>query len=156
MHIRPAKAGESAILTALVLRSKAHWGYDQHFMDACRAELTLTEVDLLRREFWVAEHDGAPVGVVEVTVDGTSGEIEKLFVDPAAMGLGVGRCLMEAALEKLREAGAISVTVASDPQAAPFYERMGFELVGTVPSGSIAGRSLPQLARPIATGADRP
>jgi hypothetical protein len=37
--IRPAQADEVEALTALALRSKAHWGYDDAFMEACRAEL---------------------------------------------------------------------------------------------------------------------
>ena len=33
---------EAAALSGLALRSKGYWGYDAAFLDACRAELTLT------------------------------------------------------------------------------------------------------------------
>ena len=31
--LRPARPGEAAALSDLALRSKAHWGYDQAFLD---------------------------------------------------------------------------------------------------------------------------
>ena len=39
MRLRLARAGEAAALTALCLRSKAHWGYDADFMAKARARL---------------------------------------------------------------------------------------------------------------------
>jgi hypothetical protein len=40
-QIRPARAGEADALTALALRSKAHWGYDAAFMEVVRPILTI-------------------------------------------------------------------------------------------------------------------
>jgi hypothetical protein len=41
--IRPARAGEAEALTALCVRSKAHWGYDAAFMRLCVPPLTMSE-----------------------------------------------------------------------------------------------------------------
>jgi len=41
--IRPARAGEAEALTALCVRSKAHWGYDAAFMRLCVPALTMSE-----------------------------------------------------------------------------------------------------------------
>jgi hypothetical protein len=41
-RIRPARPSEAHALTALVLRSKAHWGYDAGFMAQVRPVLTVT------------------------------------------------------------------------------------------------------------------
>jgi hypothetical protein len=46
MQIRPARGDEAAAITALGLRSKAHWGYDDDFMARCAAELRWDEDDL--------------------------------------------------------------------------------------------------------------
>lgn len=54
--IRPARDTELDALTALVLRSKAHWGYSDEFMRACAAELTVSPA-LLPHAF-VIEHAG--------------------------------------------------------------------------------------------------
>ena len=40
--LRAARPEEAAAISALALRSKAHWGYDEAFLAACRAELTWT------------------------------------------------------------------------------------------------------------------
>ncbi len=34
--IRAARPGEADALSALCLRSKAHWGYDDDFLERCR------------------------------------------------------------------------------------------------------------------------
>ena len=49
---------EARLLSELALRSKGHWGYDQAFLDACRAELTLAPEDLERQRITVAERNG--------------------------------------------------------------------------------------------------
>ena len=48
MIVRPARAGEAAALTALCVRSKAHWGYDATFMRLCQASLTVSDALLSR------------------------------------------------------------------------------------------------------------
>ena len=40
-RLRAARVEELDALSTLCLRSKAVWGYDKEFMNACRAELTL-------------------------------------------------------------------------------------------------------------------
>ena len=42
LALRPARPEEAPALTELCLRSKAVWGYDAAFMQACRRELTMT------------------------------------------------------------------------------------------------------------------
>ena len=46
VQIRPAKPGESRSLTALCVRSKAHWGYDVAFMKLSAATLNVNEDDI--------------------------------------------------------------------------------------------------------------
>ena len=47
--IRPARPEEAAALSDLALRAKAHWGYDNAFLKAYRAELTVTAVVMVDR-----------------------------------------------------------------------------------------------------------
>lgn len=41
MLIRRAQPEEAEALTALIMRSKAHWGYSQELLDGWRSALTL-------------------------------------------------------------------------------------------------------------------
>ena len=140
--LRGARADEVAALSALALRSKAHWGYSAEFLDAVRDELTLSDVTGVV----VADVDGgALAGFVRLTVDGDAGELEMLFVDPPFIGAGIGGRLLEHALAAARAGGARRLGLDADPDAEGFYARYGARVVGRSPSASIPGRMLPRM-----------
>jgi GNAT superfamily N-acetyltransferase len=133
------------MLTELCLRSKALWGYDNEFMQACRDELTLTASMMQSSCFKVAEIEGHVIGVAQVTVKGELAKLDKVFVEPTRLRSGAGKALFEWAANVARRAGALTMVVEADPNAAGFYRRMGAIDDGTAPSGSIPGRLLPKL-----------
>jgi GNAT superfamily N-acetyltransferase len=146
MRIRPARTDEAAALTELVLRSKAHWGYGAEFLEACRAELTIRPDDIRRRRVVVAEDtDSAVVGVASLEGSAPEGSLGLCFVEPAAIGRGVGRALYFHVTRAARELGFARLTIEADPNAEPFYRRLGARPVGRTASGSLAGRELPLL-----------
>jgi GNAT superfamily N-acetyltransferase len=145
LTLRTPGPDEAAALTELCLRSKAVWGYDEGFMEACRDELTVTPEMLNSSYLQVAESDGCVVGVAQVTLEINCAELSKLFVEPTRLRCGAGRQLLDWAAKTAREAGATDLIIGADPQAAEFYRRMGAIDAGTVPSGSIPGRRLPLL-----------
>ncbi|WP_327670375.1 MULTISPECIES: GNAT family N-acetyltransferase [unclassified Streptomyces] len=143
-RLRPARPDEAERLSALALRSKAHWGYDEAFMAACVDELTLHPSEVTRRRTTVAEDaDGRLLGLVTLEGAPPVGELGLMFVDPDAMGLGVGRLLFEHLRDTAREARFTRVSWAADPNAVPFYEAMDARHAGAIPSGSVLGRMLP-------------
>jgi GNAT superfamily N-acetyltransferase len=79
-----------------------------------------------RGRTWVAELDGAIVGFV--AADGQQRWLWALFVDPAHEGRGVARALLPAALAWLRDLGAASVGLTTEPgtRAEKFYRAAGF------------------------------
>ncbi|MCK8464648.1 GNAT family N-acetyltransferase [Aliiroseovarius sp. S1339] len=141
--IRPVRRADLAQMNAMILRAKAHWGYDAAFMEAVVDELTITPDDL--GPDLVIWHDRAPLGMAHVSVDGATAQLEDLFVDPSAMGQGIGAALFQWAAVRARTLGARVLRIDSDPFALPFYQHMGAIVVGEVPSGSIPGRMLPLL-----------
>ena len=145
LHLRPARIDEFAALTELCLRSKAVWGYDDVFMRACRAELTLAPRDLQTSRVQIAERGGILVAVAQISVAGREASLEKLFVEPAELRTGAGRALFDWATATARDQGARTLVIEADPDAAPFYRRMGARDDGFAPSGSISGRLLPRL-----------
>jgi ribosomal protein S18 acetylase RimI-like enzyme len=74
----------------------------------------------------VADVQGAPRGVIQVR---PPGHIVALYVDDAFQRRGIGRQLVQAAIERIRAAHpeAAFVTVASSVNALPFYRHLGFE-----------------------------
>ena len=157
--IRAARSDELAELHALALRSKAHWGYDEAFMTACHDELAVPGELLAAGRVVVAEDgpgrllgfatlDGEP-GNERGTERGTEpgsggrGELGMLFVDPGAIGRGLGRRLLQHVLAQARTLGFHTLTIDADPNAESFYLAMGARTIGRTPSGSIPGRELP-------------
>jgi GNAT superfamily N-acetyltransferase len=148
--IRDARADDCDALSALAFASKAHWGYDDAFMEACRAELTVTPSDLERVSLRVAEQDGSIVGFHAVD-DGD--EILWFFVAPEHMGKGIGAALFADACRVARDRGVTTLRIEADPYAAEFYERMGAVRIGVAPSASIPGRDLPLLSIDVSSTA---
>jgi GNAT superfamily N-acetyltransferase len=154
--IRVASADEAEALHALSVRSKAHWGYDAAFMALAAAALVLRADWIAAGRVRVAESGGAPVGVAAILAPDAAGvaELEHLFVDPGAMGRGVGAALLADVVALAEGEGARTVRVLSDPQARGFYERHGFGWRHDAPSDAIPGRMLPVLLRPLRVPAE--
>ncbi|MEU7473050.1 GNAT family N-acetyltransferase [Streptomyces sp. NPDC044984] len=143
--IRPARATEADVLTDLALRSKAHWGYDADFLEACRDELAVAAHEVARRRVTVADRDGRVLGFTTLEGEPPTGVLGMMFVEPQAIGQGIGRLLFERTLAAGRDLGFTRLTIDADPNAEPFYRAMGAVRIGSVPSESIAGRVLPQM-----------
>jgi GNAT superfamily N-acetyltransferase len=144
-RIRTPEVAELSALSELCLRSKAVWGYDAAFMAACRAELTFHPDELSSSRIAVAERAGTILGVAQVKQIGQEADLAKLFVEPASLRDGIGRVLFDWAIDVARDMGATRLVIEADPDAAPFYRRLGAHDAGLTPSGSIAGRMIPKL-----------
>ncbi len=151
VSIRAAGEAEAAALSALAMRSKAHWGYDEAFMVQCRAELTVGPAPIADGRVAVAERIGRIVGFYQIDPAGNRAlDVGLFFVEPDAIGTGVGRTLWAHLEAAARSLGARRITIAADPDAAGFYEAMGAVRKGEVPSFSIPGRMLPALELSLA------
>jgi GNAT superfamily N-acetyltransferase len=138
--IRPAAVSEAAQLTALVMRSKAYWGYSADFLRQAAPELTVSEQDIVAGKVSVAERDERPVGISVLDL-AEPPELVALFVERDMIGRGVGGALLAHALERARAAGVDSVLIESDPNAEPFYRAHGAEPIGERTS-TTTGRQL--------------
>ncbi len=123
LTIRAPTIDELSGLSDLCFRSKAVWGYDKEFMEACRGELSFEPRDLELTPIAVAEHDGKPIGVAQVKVVDAEADLLKLFVEPNALRGGTGKALLVWATDVARKLGAKRLTIDADPDAAPFYRR---------------------------------
>jgi len=146
--VRPARPDDAGPLTALVFASKASVGYDDAFMQACRAELAVTPERLRVGRWWVAQDASGRLGCCQLLADASrpeAGRIEVFFVHPSSQRGGVGRALWSVLSDAARADGLTGLELDADPAAVGFYRRLGFVGNGSVPSGSIAGRRLPRM-----------
>jgi L-amino acid N-acyltransferase YncA len=90
---------------------------------------------------FVAEEEGRVIGFASFgpsrdrDAGPEVGEIPAIYVDPTVVGAGVGRALLDAAIEAMREAGYRRATLwvlEANAHARRFYERAGWRWDGTV------------------------
>ncbi|MFB7183078.1 GNAT family N-acetyltransferase [Streptomyces sp. NPDC056257] len=126
VKVRAARAAEAGALTELVMRSKAHWGYDAGFLAACAPELRIGPGEVTARRIVVAENGrGEVLGVASLEGDPPLAALGLLFVEPSAIGQGVGRLLYRDVLRRAVELGVRRLVIDADPHAAGFYRAMG-------------------------------
>lgn len=142
---RAARGDEADLLTEVALRSKGYWGYDEELLDAWRAELTFRPEDVVTRRIVVADSSSGIVGFYSIDGQPPRGELGNLWIIPERIGTGLGRRLWHHAVASATEARYTSLLIEADPNAVGFYEAMGADRIGDVPSGSVPGRTLPLL-----------
>lgn len=150
--LRPAQLDEAAAISALAQRSKAHWGYDQRFLAACRDDLTIDPSWCDGIHLVVAERRGALLGYYRLVGEAPTGELAGLFVDPGVIGRGLGGRLLRHAADLSRRLGIRTLAIDSDPHAEAFYLHAGAIRVGETASAVEPGRFLPRLELDLTTG----
>lgn len=154
-HIRAARVREADALTALILRSKAHWDYAPALLEAWRADLTLTAAMIASAPTYCAEEaaTGTVAGVSHFyPLNDAEVYLDHLFVEPAAIGQGVGALLWRHAIAWATDQGARAVVLGADPHARPFYEHMGATVVGWIDSSVVPGRRNPRMRYDLPPG----
>lgn len=144
--IRRATLNDAPAIGALGVRlALQHHGYDaQRFFIFGADETTFTDyfAEQLQRDdvaILVAEIESQIVGFVFTRIEpasiealsDVSGWIHDIFLDESARGHGLGKALLEAAINALRELGANTLMLAVSPKnetARRVFEKQGFRL----------------------------
>lgn len=152
--LRPARAEEAGILTALARAAKASHGYPAEWLTLWQAELQVTAEDIRRHLVLVADDAGRVVGFVGLEERPVGWWLEHLWVDPAAQTRGIGRALVERSLAEARARRVGPVLLVSDPGAAAFYEKLGARPLGfePAPMPGAPARVLPRYEFPAPGG----
>jgi GNAT superfamily N-acetyltransferase len=131
MQIVRAKPENAETLTEIAHAAKRHWGYPERWIAAWRDILTMRPEFIAANVAYCAMEDGRIVGFYVLTTENDGVHLDHLWIIPAAMRRGIGRALFEHAVGQARTTGFDSITIEADPNAEPFYERMGAKRVGT-------------------------
>ena len=155
--IRNGISADIQTLTDICFRSKAHWGYPQGYIDLWSDELTITAGMIETCQCFVAVDPAEQItGFCILSAKPPAMEIEALYVDPDFIGSGIGRLLINLALNHARTENCTSIELDSDPNALAFYQRMGGAHIGDTPSTVIAGRTLPRVRIAVPPDANGP
>lgn len=131
MVIRPARTGEDVALTDLAMRSvQHHWRYTDEFMEWEPEVIAVQPEHLTEGITNVLEVQGHVIGFYVLRGDAPEMELSRMMVEPDKIGTGCGRRLWEHAVETARGLGVRVIIIDGDPNAEPFYQRMGAVTVG--------------------------
>jgi ribosomal protein S18 acetylase RimI-like enzyme len=144
VSIRRARPADAAALTRIAHAAKRHWGYPEKLIRLWRADLSVSPEMIAADPVYCAARDGDIAGFYALSGDGTTREIEHMWVDPRYIGSGIGRQLFAHLLRRLRSMRVARLKIASDPNAEGFYRHMGARRVGRIASPP-RGRYLPLL-----------
>jgi len=122
----------------VVARAEAELVARYGWLDESELGLTAAMFDPPTGSFWVARRPGdagPPVGGVGLrTVDPQTGEVRRLWVDPAWRGRGLGRALMAALEQGATDLGHTTLQLGTGDrqhEAVALYEATGWERVAT-------------------------
>jgi GNAT superfamily N-acetyltransferase len=125
VQLRAGRIEDAAVLASIHTRSRiAAMPWLPVLHDEAETRGWMADVVLAGQQVLVAERHGRPVGFAALHGDW----LEQLYVEPEAIGTGVGRPLLDAA-KAARPAGLSLYVFARNARARRFYEAAGFVLV---------------------------
>ncbi len=80
----------------------------------------------------LARQDGVPVGTARLLIEGETGRIGRICVLASHRGTGLGRRLVEAGIDLLRDRGLRRAALGAQVHALDFYRRLGFVSEGPI------------------------
>ncbi|MBV4458372.1 GNAT family N-acetyltransferase [Pseudomonas sp. COR58] len=140
--VRPARESDACALPALERSAARLFRLDPSL--AWLADAPVPDAEQHRQAIrtarvWVAQRfDGQLSGFLRAVETDRQLHIEELSVGQDFQGLGIGRKLLSAAVEQARHEQLVAVTLTTFrdvPWNAPFYQRMGFELLSPEQTG---------------------
>lgn len=150
LKLRPAVPADAPVLTDILHKAKASWGYPDDKMAEYRQHWRISEATIRALTVTVAEKGGVPVAFSGVTRQGDDTLlVDFLFVLPEVQGQGIGALLLTRAEDRARQESLARLYLESDAHAAPFYERRGFRTLATRPSEMSPGMDIPMMERPL-------
>lgn len=142
MKVTQLNSNYAQELSNLTMRSKAIWGYSSSQLLEWKDDLTLTEFYFKEFDvFGIVKHDRI-LGYYSFQYQQHQCYLDMVFVEPRDFKKGIGKILMEDFHARIKTTNLKSIYLYADPNAEPFYLKMGYKTTGQKPS-SIKDRTLP-------------
>ena len=143
IKISKVEISEANDLTELTLRSKSYWNYGEQQIEAWREELTISEKYISENQLYKLEKENQLIGFYAYhAINERDIKLNFLFVEPKYIGMGYGKLLMIDFMQRMEKSDFRRVFLDADPNAAQFYEKLGFHIIGKLKS-TIKDRFLP-------------
>lgn len=142
---------DSDLLSAICQRAKRSHGYDDATIQLWlnEGDMHITRESIASNTIMMALIGKRVVGFAHLMPVEKPDTIylEDLFIEPDVQGQGVGRALFDWALKEAERRGYAWLEWDSDPNAAPFYLKMGGEQIAENESDHVPGRMIPKFRK---------
>lgn len=129
-EILQANLNDAYELTALTKLSKASWGYSEAQMELWTDQLTITPDYIQLNSLFKLMHQQSIIGYYSyLKKDQPIALLDMLFIHPEFQRRGLGKLLLQDAIQKIRESKFTTIRLESDPYAEPFYRSQGFQIL---------------------------
>lgn len=147
LQFRMANKEDLNIINDVLCLSKAYWGYDKPFMIAYMENFGITEEYLNRAlKFVLMILSSKIVGFYSFSINAEQTlELDNFFLHPDLIGKGLGRKLWAESVKTAHDLGVKEFILWGDPNAAPFYLKMGCQKIGERQSPVMPNRFPPIL-----------
>jgi GNAT superfamily N-acetyltransferase len=143
IEINQAKPEDSERLKQIAITSKSYWGYSEHLLSQWAQTPLITPESIDKDRVYAACIGSCIIGWYRLLIRLPVVVLEDLWVLPDYIGKGVGKKLFEHGIQQANLSGAERLELDADPNAEPFYTRMGCQVVGE--SLSEWGRTIPHM-----------
>ncbi|MCX6048569.1 MAG: GNAT family N-acetyltransferase [Chloroflexi bacterium] len=143
IEILRAQPEDADALKKIAIAAKGHWGYDEPLM-AQWAQTPIITPEAIAADCVYKGCDGVSIiAWHRLLTSVPTAILDDLWVLPTWIGHGIGRRLFQHAIAQAQLAGALAIELDADPNAAPFYARMGCQMIGE--SWTEWGRTIPRM-----------
>ncbi len=143
MRIERAHKEDAQTLSDLTFRAKSYWNYSKEQLKRWEDDLTISTAYIDRNDvFKLILHNKIIAYYSYQFINNKVLLLDNIFVDPEYIGKGYGKTLMNHLIKEAIQARKEKIKLESEPNAAAFYKKMGFKIVGQLES-SIKNRYLP-------------
>jgi streptomycin 6-kinase len=133
-------------INTLLRLSKRHWGYDDDFLDRFMQGFNIKVPYLQQHDIKLVYLDNTLIGFFNFIINKDSAlELDNFFLHPDYIGKGHGRQMWNLCCQYAEQLGFKDFIIWSDPNAEPFYKKMGCEKIGERPSPTMPNRFPPIL-----------
>jgi len=143
MTIEEANIEDYEILTDIMRRSKAIWGYEKEQLKKWKKELTISKEYIANNvTFKLCQHNKI-IGFYSQINQGQHLKLDNLFIAPEYIGEGFGGIMLKHFIERAKLISNNKIIILeSDPNAEKFYQKHNFKTIG-LQETSISNRFMP-------------
>lgn len=145
VNIRIANSCDAEVLSKLAIRSEAHWGYDNEFMERFTSLYRVTEEFIMNNATYILQDGNNILGFYGILVDENETSLEYFFIDPQSIGKGHGKTLWTHTINICKLLSIKELSIVTSPHAKEFYIKMGAHPNGEVESLVKKGCNIPKL-----------